>query len=316
MRKMFNRIRLNYIFIFMLLLISEATASKSKIIGKVKCQNDCKNIQDGVITLKIIDSRANDLEFSSKIKNNGNYTLKYSSEYSNAKITIISSNHSPLWEWIKLDSTKIEKDYVMKDILSSAPIVDKEQYISEAKDSIEYEYKIFYMIDSVYASQAKVNLKNSSGEILLSRPAGPITPNTLFKGKKVILKKDFTPKPIHWHSYPNGVDTYTLEMDLWGENSSMESEWIQNFSGFVLADVNEKWLRQRKLERTRLLEEQGEAKKQELEIKRVAEMEAKKDAENKAAAEKDAENKAAAEKAKRDAKLEAKKAEKLAVKKA
>ena len=158
---MFEEIRLKYLFILMLILGSEAYGSKAKITGKVICDDNCKNIRNGIITLKIIDSGARGEEFSSKIKNNGKYSIKYPSKYTNGKITITSSNHSTSQNWINLNSKKIQKDYVIKMLYDNSHQLD----IVEHSKKLRAKYELYDSDYSARRQSAEVQKKKKRREL-------------------------------------------------------------------------------------------------------------------------------------------------------
>ena len=140
----------------MLILGSEAYGAKAKITGKVICDDNCKNIRDGIITLKIIDTGAKkNEEYSSKIKKSGKYSIKYPSKYTNGKITITSSNHSTSQNWIMLNSEKIQKDYVIKMLYDNSHQSKNEKLSNK---NIEV-YNPYYWDDEQASNNEKNKLK-------------------------------------------------------------------------------------------------------------------------------------------------------------
>ena len=151
---MVEQMRLKFLFAIILILISEAYASKAKITGKVLCDNNCKNIQGGVITLKIIDTTSEGEEISAKIKRNGKYAIKYPSKYKNGKITINCSNHLPFTKWIRLSGKNVKKDYLIKELKSQS--VDYLNKIESSSSKSKGVYNPYYWDDD----QARDNSKN------------------------------------------------------------------------------------------------------------------------------------------------------------
>ena len=105
--------KLKLLLLFMFAIHSHVYASKVRITGNVLCNEDCKNIENGKITLEILDSGTSE-KYSAKISKRGKYKIKYPSKYRYGKITIASSSHKTFNKYVNLSGKNVKKDYTIK----------------------------------------------------------------------------------------------------------------------------------------------------------------------------------------------------------
>ena len=131
--------KVSKILFIIIFLISGNVSAKSKIIGTIKCSINCNNIQDGIISLKILDSNDNQ-NFDSKINSDGSYTINYPSKYSKGKLTIRSSNHIPYKQYIDLSKGVITKNYMIKNLHKD--LIQKEIDIVAHSEMLREKYNL------------------------------------------------------------------------------------------------------------------------------------------------------------------------------